>query len=196
MKKLIIILTLTFAMLIPVFAFSQDYYSNNANDTRTLQLMYARCNFAKGKVLGQKIRIDVLPDGCEMPEPLSKKLKTDRDWGIDYSYDYLDFIIVQVWDDNVFNDVLLGEIRIDSDMIDQAKTINFNSEKISLDLTYRVVPGPGYKNMIMRLRQSLTGAVRELKILRKENKQLEDEVERLRDDNINLRDKYNNCKKD
>lgn len=190
--KNIIIIILTLFLCFPNLCMAQY---NNDNETYTLNLMFANCSFAKGKVLGEKIRLDVLVDGYETIEPLSASLKTGRTWNINYSYDFLDFVVIKIWDDNVFKDHLIGELRIDRNMIDQNLTVPFNNEKVAIDFSYKVLPGPGLKAIIMRLRQSISSISRELNYLRKENKNLNDENERLKDYNDDLREQINTLKK-
>lgn len=185
------------AILLLSLSFTNLSYAQNFEDngTYTLNLEFADCKYAKGKVLGEKVRLDIIVDGYETIEPLSKSLKTGRTWSINYSYDFIDYIIIKIWDDNVFKDHLIGELRIDRNMIDQNMVVPFNSEKVAIDFSYRVIPGPGLKAIIMRLRQSISSIARELKYLRKENKNLNDEVKRLRDHNENLLDKITDLKK-
>lgn len=200
MKNLFIaIVIIVFGICFTLSANSQTPYQTGVqtyeNETRTLQVVSANCKFAKGKILGQTIRIDVATDGFEDSFPLKKKLKSGRSWNIYYNYDFLEFVTIRVWDDNVFNDVLLAEFTVDKNSIDQFKTININNEKVVMDLTYKVMPGPGYKAIIDRLRQSLVQAKLELKHLRKENESLSDEVDRLRDRNDDLLDDIRDLKK-
>lgn len=193
MKSLLItVIIIIMCGFLALTARAQVQYENN---TRTLQVVSATCQFAKGKILGETVRIDVATDGFEDSVPLKHKLKSGNSWNIYYNYDFLNFVTIRIWDDNVFKDVLLAEFTVDKNALDQFKTVTINNEKIVMDLSYKVVPGPGYEGIINRLRQSLVQANSELQYLRKENEQLSGEVERLRDQNYDLLEDIRELKK-
>jgi hypothetical protein len=194
MKKLVTLAI--YCLLSMVFINSSQAQLLPMDDTRTLQLMYIDCKFAKGKVLGEKIKIEALIDGYEIPMNETQKLKTGNTWGLNINFDFLDYAIIRIYKDNVFSDKLIGEIRVDSSMMDRMDTVNMGMDKVELDVTYKVTPGPGYKEMIMRLRQALTVASREIIELQKVNKRLDSEVGRLRSDNNTLRDRIRRLEKD
>lgn len=156
------------------------------DDTRTLILLNIDCKFAKGKVLGEKVRADVIVDGFEMNEPLSKPLKAGNIWNINAAYDYLEFINIRFWDDNVFKDNLITDLTFDLKNFNELKTVSIEGKDIQFDLTYKVVPGPDYRTIIMKLRQSLAAANEEIGFLKKINKELSDENDSLKTRNEDL----------
>jgi hypothetical protein len=168
---------------------------NMENDTRTLQILSIDCNYAKGKVLGETVRLDAIIDGFDIPMDEKTKLKTGETWNINANFDFIDFALIKVWKDNVFSDKLIGELRVDSSMLDRMNTVEMTHDKVVLRITYRVVPGPGYKNMILMLRGALAQASKEIKYLVKENKRLKSEVSRLENRNDDLEDKIYKDKK-
>ncbi|MEW5819495.1 MAG: hypothetical protein AB1782_04835 [Cyanobacteriota bacterium] len=168
------------------YAYSQDFVDNG---TRTFQLIQIHCLRAKGKVVGESIRIEADIDGLELGSPIKKALKTNELWEINYSYDYLDSIQLKLWDDNVFKDILISNIIFDNRYTDKIKTITLTSKDVDFDITFKIVPGPGYKAIINKLQNSVYLLKEDLKLLKNETSSLKEEVESLEDENNRLKEK-------
>lgn len=142
---------------------------------KTFNLLYIECTRAKGKVLGEKLRMEVIVDGFQTEVPLKHSFKEGKSWNLNRGYDYVDYVALRFWNDNVFKDYYIGELREDINLPMEQKAISVFGKDLDIQVHYQTMPGPSYQELVFKLRSALAASYQEIERLLQENETLSDQ---------------------
>jgi len=146
-------------------------------ETKTFSLLYLNLEDTKARTFGETFKIGVLIDGYPYDNVLCNKIKKGSVCNINSSYEFIDFIVLKIWDDNLFKDELLNEIKIERNVINEYDVIKIEKNNIVAKLNYRVAIGHTFKDLINILRQDISILKKKITLLRDENSSLQREID-------------------
>lgn len=153
-----------------------------------VNIVELRCGNTNAKILGENIKIEIIPDGIKLANNLNKNLYKDNIWYINQPYEFLDFIKIRVWDVNVFKDKLLADIVLDKNYLNKFLSIPVQMNEMQFELVINMEKGITYRDLILKLRQDLERTIADNKT---QIQRLNSEISSLKYQNENLTKKLN-----